>query len=94
MRTLTLFREKRMNGAGAPFVVCIDGRRVGTIENGGTFRMNIDFAQHFISVFSDMGDGRHSSTEYVIHSGNNDCSYRVFRKIKLVARNDIHLEEI
>lgn len=36
MRRLTVTREKKMNGAGVPFYVCIDGKAIGKFENGET----------------------------------------------------------
>lgn len=94
MRRLTVTREKKMNGAGVPFYVCIDGKAIGKVENGETEVFNIDSNQHNISVYADMLDGRHTSYAYTLRSGNNDCRYRIYRKIRLIAKDDMYLEKV
>lgn len=94
MRKLIVTRERKLNGAGVPFYICVDGKVIGKIENGATEMFIIGTEQHSISVYSDMGDGRHRSYEYTIRSGNDDCKYRIYRKIRLIAKDDIYLEEI
>lgn len=94
MRRLTITRERKMNGGAVPFFICIDGKVIGEVANGETKSFNIDSNQHNISVFADMLDGRHTSCVYKIRSSNNECKYRIYRKIRLIAKDDMYLEEI
>lgn len=41
-----------------------------------------------------MGDGRHRSYNYTINKGNIDYRSRIYRKIRLIAKDDIYLEEV
>lgn len=41
-----------------------------------------------------MLDGRHTSYAYTLRLGNNDCRYRIYRKIRLIAKDDMYLEEV
>lgn len=94
MRKLIVTREKKMNGAAQPFYVCIDGKAIGKIENGETETFNIGANAQRISVFSDMLDGRHRSMDYPIRPGNEDCKFRIYRKIRLISKDDIYMEEV
>lgn len=93
MRNLILTREKKINGAGAPYYILIDGRNFGNIENGKKINIPIDSNKHSIKVCADMGDGKHWSSEYTIHQGNYNLHYRICTKIRLLSV-DIYLEEI
>ena len=94
MRKLIVSRERKMNGAGVPFYVCVDGKVIGKVENGETEIFTIGTNAQRISVFADMLDGRHNSYDYPIRPGNSDCKYRIYRKVRLIAKDDMHLEEI
>lgn len=93
MRNLILTREKKINGAGAPYYIFIDGRNFGNIENGKTINIPIDSNKHSIKVCADMGDGKHWSTEYILSQGNYNLQYRIRTKIHLLSV-DIYLEQI
>lgn len=41
-----------------------------------------------------MGDGRNRSYNYTINVGNNDYGCRIYRKIHLIAKDDMYLEEV
>ncbi len=91
MRNITLTREKKINGAWAPYYIFIDGRNCGNIENGKTVSIPIDFNKHSIRICADMGDGKHWSSEYAINQGNYNLQYRICTKTHLLSV-DIYLE--
>ncbi len=92
MRNLKITREKRMNAAGVYFYVFLDGRKLGGIENGGAADVTISEGQHYMKVIADMGDGRHCSDEYEIRPGQKDVHCHIFRKIKLISKDDIYID--
>lgn len=41
-----------------------------------------------------MGDSRHRSYNYTINEGNIDYRGHIYRKIRLIAKDDMYLEEV
>lgn len=93
MRYILLTREKKINGAWAPYYVVIDGKNCGNIGNGETINIPIDSNKHSVRICADMGDGKHWSMEYVLSQGNYNLQYRIRTKIHLLSV-DIYLEQI
>ena len=92
MRTLTITREKRLNGAGARYYILINGKNQGYIENGKTVSVNMDSLSRKIKVFADLGDGRHWSGDYTIPSGQMNVRVFIYRKTWGLGLNDIFLD--
>ena len=93
MRTLVLNREKRINGAWAPYYVFIDGQNWGNTDNGETINIPIDSNNHSVRICADMYDGKHWSMEYVLFQCNYNLQYRIRTKIHLLSV-DIYLEQV
>lgn len=93
MRNFILTREKKINGAWAPYYIFIDGHNCGNIENGKTINIPIDSNKHSIKVCADMGDDKHWSMEYTLSQGNFDLQYCIRTEIHLLSVN-IYLEQV
>lgn len=85
MRYISLTREKKINGAGAPYYVVIDGYNCGVVDNGATINIPIDSNEHKLKICADMGDGKHWSKGYIINSGNQNLQYTIRTKIHLLS---------
>lgn len=94
MRTITISRVSKWYGADIPFEIYMDDQLVARIENGRAVRFNIDYNSHVLEVLADMGNGRHYSEECYVSEGRDSLNYRVYQKAKLIARNDLYIEQI
>lgn len=94
MRTITISRVSKFDGAFIPFEIYMDDQLVARIENGKATRHNIDHNSHVLEVFANMGNGRHYSEECYVPEGRDSLNYRVYRKAKLIAKNDLYIEQI
>lgn len=92
MRTLTITREKRSNGAGARFYIFINGKNQGYIENGKTVSANMDSLSRTIKVCADLGDGKHWSEDYTIPAGQMNVNVFIYRKPWGLRFNDVYLD--
>lgn len=85
MRYISLTREKKINGAWAPYYVIIDGYNCGVVNNGVTINIPIDYDEHNLKICADMGDGKHRSKGYIVNSGNKNLHYTIRTKIHLLS---------
>lgn len=91
-RKFIITREKKFVGGGADFLVYIDGKCIGRVDNGETASIVVSSNRHIIYVVAKFSEGNVRSNDISMPANDLDYHYRVTSSMGLL-RGNISLTE-
>lgn len=91
-RKFIITREKKFVGGGADYLVYIDGKCIGRIDNGETASIVVSPSRHIVYVVAKFSEGNARSNEISMPANDLDYHYRVTSSMGLL-RGNISLSE-
>lgn len=76
-RKFIITREKKFMGGGADYVVYIDGKCIGRVDNGDTASLTVSTSRHIIYVVAKFPDKHVKSNEVCMPADDLDYHYRI-----------------
>lgn len=91
-RKFIITREKKFVGGGADYLVYIDGKCIGRIDNGETASIVVSPSRHIIYVVAKFSEGSARSNDISMPANDLDYHYRITTSMGLL-RGNVSLSE-